>query len=292
VKTSRIQNILYVGTEFACYVSINRGKDWTKLNSNLPTVAVHDFAQHPTTGELIAATHGRSLWALDVTPIRQLTQATMAAAAHLYKPNAVTVLRNLPARGISGVRHFRSQDPASVAQIFYSLGSGANEVTLTVTEADGTLLQELKVPSTAPGFHTVAWDLRRTTVPRPGAGAARGGGGGGGSPRWRWWGGRRRVRRPRRSTGGGGAAGQGGAGGGAGGGRGGFGFRLPPGTYKVVLTVDGQKQTQDVAITTDPDFPNFGVAAENAWTDEVEAEFEAQKKADKEASQSEPVHID
>ena len=60
----------------------------------------------------------------------------------------------------------------------------------------------------------------------------------------------------------------------------------------MVLTVDGQKQTQDVAITTDPDFPNFGVAAENAWTDEVEAEFEAQKKADKEASQSEPVHID
>src|SRR5207249_11400622 len=61
------QNILYIGTEFGAWVSVNRGGSWTKMNNNLPTVAVHEFAQHPTTGEVVAATHGRSLGLLDVT---------------------------------------------------------------------------------------------------------------------------------------------------------------------------------------------------------------------------------
>jgi photosystem II stability/assembly factor-like uncharacterized protein len=66
-------NLLYCGTEFAAYASTNRGGSWTKINNNLPTVAIHEFAQHPTTGEMVAATHGRSLWVVDVTPLRQLT---------------------------------------------------------------------------------------------------------------------------------------------------------------------------------------------------------------------------
>ena len=56
------QNVLYLGTEFGVWVSIDRGGVWTKINNNLPTVAVHELAQHPTTGEMVAATHGRSLW--------------------------------------------------------------------------------------------------------------------------------------------------------------------------------------------------------------------------------------
>src|SRR5262249_29963384 len=67
------QNLLLCGTEFAVYASINRGGSWTKINNNLPTVAVHEFAFHPTAGEVVAATHGRSLWILDVTPLRQMT---------------------------------------------------------------------------------------------------------------------------------------------------------------------------------------------------------------------------
>ena len=65
-------NLLYCGTEFALYVSLNRGSTWTKINNNLPTVAVHEVAVHPTAGEIVAATHGRSLWILDITALRQM----------------------------------------------------------------------------------------------------------------------------------------------------------------------------------------------------------------------------
>ena len=93
------QNILYVGTEFAAYVSANRGASWTKLNSNLPTVAVHEFAQHPTAGEIVVATHGRSLWVLDVTALRQMTPEVLKAKAHLYGPNTVVKWQMEPGRG-------------------------------------------------------------------------------------------------------------------------------------------------------------------------------------------------
>src|SRR5207253_7994756 len=91
-------SLLYLGTEFAVHVSLNMGTSWTKLNNNMPTVAVHEFAQHPTAGEIVAATHGRSLWVLDVTPLRQMTEEALKAKAFLFRPNAVVKWRQEPER--------------------------------------------------------------------------------------------------------------------------------------------------------------------------------------------------
>ncbi|MFO0263767.1 MAG: hypothetical protein ACK53V_19230, partial [Planctomycetota bacterium] len=77
------ENVLYLGCEFGAWVSVDRGEHWTKFGG-LPTVAVHDFAQHPTSGEIVAGTHGRSLWIGDVSALRQVSKETMAAKAKLY----------------------------------------------------------------------------------------------------------------------------------------------------------------------------------------------------------------
>jgi len=57
---------LYLGTEFAVWASVDRGKSWTKINSNLPTVAVHELAQATTAEELVrrrtGAASGYSTW--------------------------------------------------------------------------------------------------------------------------------------------------------------------------------------------------------------------------------------
>lgn len=66
-------NLLFVGTEESVYFSYNRGLKWEKLGSKLPTVAVHDLVIHPRDGDLIAGTHGRSIWILDdISPLRNL----------------------------------------------------------------------------------------------------------------------------------------------------------------------------------------------------------------------------
>ena len=67
-------NLLFVGTEESVYFSYDRGLSWEKLGSKLPTVAIHDLVIHPRDGDLIAGTHGRSIWILDdISPLRNLT---------------------------------------------------------------------------------------------------------------------------------------------------------------------------------------------------------------------------
>tara|TARA_B100000609_G_scaffold163158_1_gene135190 strand:- start:287 stop:2023 length:1737 start_codon:yes stop_codon:yes gene_type:complete len=69
------ENLLFVGTEKSVYFSNNRGTTWEKLGSNLPTVAIHDLVIHPRDGDLIAGTHGRSIWILDdINPLRFLNK--------------------------------------------------------------------------------------------------------------------------------------------------------------------------------------------------------------------------
>tara|TARA_B110000014_G_scaffold117405_1_gene80630 strand:+ start:1658 stop:4564 length:2907 start_codon:yes stop_codon:yes gene_type:complete len=65
--------LLFVGTEESVYFSYNKGLSWEKLGSKLPTVAIHDLVIHPRDGDLIAGTHGRSIWILDdISPLRNL----------------------------------------------------------------------------------------------------------------------------------------------------------------------------------------------------------------------------
>ncbi len=69
------RDLLYVGTEFGLYASLDGGKTWKKFMNNLPTVRVDDILIHPRDNDLIVATHGRSVWiADDITPLQQATQ--------------------------------------------------------------------------------------------------------------------------------------------------------------------------------------------------------------------------
>ncbi len=203
------ENVLYVGHEFGAWVTIDRGETWTRLNNNLPTVSVHDFAQHKSSGDLVAATHGRSLWVLDVTPLRQMTNDALDAEAHLYEPNDVIVWRGKHRRGISGPRNFIGDNPSNRAQIFYSLGNDTKSVKLEIQDLEGKTIRTLEADS-AKGLHRVTWDLRAASNDDDGANR------------------RRRFGRSR---------------------------TVATGTYRVVLTVDGEVMTRKLSVERDPNFP-------------------------------------
>jgi photosystem II stability/assembly factor-like uncharacterized protein len=141
-------DLLYLGTEFAAWVSLDRGGSWSKLNSNLPTVAIHELAVHPTAGELVAATHGRSLWILDVTPLRQMTPEVSKARAHLFRSAPAVLWRQGLPRGTTyagGSRRFVGQNPPPGAQVYYALAGKANKINLKIVDFDGKTMQELPV---------------------------------------------------------------------------------------------------------------------------------------------------
>ena len=163
-------DILYLGTEFFAWISIERGKSWTKLNSNLPTVAIHEFAQHKSSGEVAVATHGRSIWILDVTPLRQMTGETISENAYLFEPNAVHYWKREPRRGGDN-RRFVGENPSSEANIFYALNKRPGRISLKIIDLSGETMRELEASSET-GVHKVSWDLRK---PAPARGGGRGG---------------------------------------------------------------------------------------------------------------------
>jgi photosystem II stability/assembly factor-like uncharacterized protein len=227
------QNVLYLGTEFGVWVSIDRGSVWTKINNNLPTVAVHEFAQHPSNGEMVAATHGRSFWVLDVTPLRQMRTETLKAAATLFKPTTAMRWRREPSRGTPyGVGHHRfvGENPPSGAQIYYSLAKKAEKVQLKIVDYTGQTVRELAVKKEqmGSGLHCVNWDLGRGNrdARGPGAGPAAG-----------------RGRFQRQNP-------------------------APPGMYRIVLAVDGKEQTQALRVENDPLLKSQTIIAEEEEDEE------------------------
>ena len=164
-------DLLYLGTEFGAWVTIDRGATWTRLDENLPTVAVHEFAQHLTNGEVVLATHGRSLWVVDVAPLRSMSAEAVAASAQLYPPNQTTYWRTEPSTG-GTLRQFRGENPPTGAEIYYSLGEDADRVRLRVKDLAGETLAELTT-STDAGLHRASWNLRPVSEDTPQGGGGR-----------------------------------------------------------------------------------------------------------------------
>ncbi len=66
VEDSRNKDLLYVGTDLGVYVTKDGGTTWEVLGSKLPLTFVHDLVVHPRDFVLVAATHGRGMFTLDV----------------------------------------------------------------------------------------------------------------------------------------------------------------------------------------------------------------------------------
>jgi hypothetical protein len=69
IEDPRNPDILYVGTDLSAYVSLNRGKKWISLSNHLPTCAVYDLVIQERELDLVAGTHGRSIFVLDIEAI-------------------------------------------------------------------------------------------------------------------------------------------------------------------------------------------------------------------------------
>ncbi len=154
-------NLLYLGTEFGAWASANRGASWSKLGEGLPTVAVHEFAQPTTASELVAGTHGRSVWVLDINALRQATPAVLKAKATLFAPAVATrwKLEGSTFPYSSAERKFVGQNPYRGATFEYLLAGKPGKVGLKIFDAGGKVVREFRQPPASPGFHRLQWNL-------------------------------------------------------------------------------------------------------------------------------------
>ncbi|HEU0116048.1 MAG TPA: glycosyl hydrolase, partial [Thermomicrobiales bacterium] len=79
------RGLLYAGTETGLYVSLDDGAHWSRMQLNLPVAPVYEILVNGS--DLIAGTHGRSIWILDdLSPLRVLADGIPEGEPHLFAP--------------------------------------------------------------------------------------------------------------------------------------------------------------------------------------------------------------
>jgi photosystem II stability/assembly factor-like uncharacterized protein len=163
VKDDLVQkNLLFVGTEFGLFVSIDGGNTWAQFKgSRFPAVAVRDLAVHPRDHDLVLATHGRGIWIIDdITPWRALTPDLLNQEAAFV--SARPVQQRIDANGgwASGAATFIGDDPPDAAVITYYQKSRHlfGKLKLEVLDSTGRVIDDLPA-SKRPGLNRVVWSM-------------------------------------------------------------------------------------------------------------------------------------
>jgi len=110
-------NLLFAGTEFGAFFTIDGGAHWVKLKGGLPTIAVRDMVIQAREGDLVIATFGRGFYVLDdITALRQMkAESTEQGAAMFPAKDALLYVERHPLggpkKGFQGDAFYAAENP-------------------------------------------------------------------------------------------------------------------------------------------------------------------------------------
>ncbi len=222
-------NLLFVGTEFGLFVTLDGGRTWKEFMTGLPRVRVDDLLIHPRDRDLIVGTHGRSIWiADDITPLEQLA-STPGDTLKVFAPRPA-VLWKSDTEALRSVtsRQFRGQNPQGGTAISFWAARDLGDAKIEILDG-ADVIRTIDMQAVA-GMNRIQWNLQRDAPAGAAGGRGFGRGGGGGGR-------------------GGGARGVPFVAGGRGGGGGGN--RVDPGSYIVRVTAGGETVATSVSVVDD-----------------------------------------
>jgi photosystem II stability/assembly factor-like uncharacterized protein len=176
-------NLLFLGTEYALWTTVDGGKHWVQLKTGLPTAQIRDLAVQKRESDLALGTFGRGFYILDdYSALREITNDSLAAEGQLYPTRDTSFQFNPGSYEQAAWMNESSPNPAVGAMLTYSLGAApaaGTKYVITITDGTGKKVRTMDVDQTA-GLHRVNWNLRGDAAAAPAGGRAGGGAGGGG----------------------------------------------------------------------------------------------------------------
>jgi hypothetical protein len=178
-------NLLFAGTEFGLFVSVNGGGQWVQLKGGLPVIQVRDMAIQKREHDLVLATFGRGFYILDdYSPLREITPEALAADARLFplrdayqfNPRGMAPAGSAGIGTLSGNTTFAN--PPAGAVFTYNVAKpleGDAKLVLTITDDGGRQVRRIELDKTA-GLRRVAWNLRPDPPAQAGGGRGAAGG--------------------------------------------------------------------------------------------------------------------
>jgi photosystem II stability/assembly factor-like uncharacterized protein len=175
--------LMFCGTEFGLYISIDAGKTWTKWKHGYPTVSTMDMAIHPREGDLIIGTFGRAAYVLDdLGPLRVIAREGVKALDAPLRvfdiPGAVGGFgRTTPGEISPGSTEFRGENRPFGARITFVANPDTSKpakekkpegkpkdppdrVTVEVLDSEGRTVRTFK-ETAKPGINRIRWGINR-----------------------------------------------------------------------------------------------------------------------------------
>ncbi len=160
------KNLLFLGTEYGMYVSMNGGAKWTLWRDGLPRAPHRALIVHPRDHDLVIGTHGRSAYVLDdVRPLRALADqpSITGKPLHLFEiPGTIQyqVMQVAGMRFLADAKFVGPNRPyGALLSYFVKEGNDTAKVAIEVATPDGKMIRSFQGPAKS-GINRTAWDLR------------------------------------------------------------------------------------------------------------------------------------
>jgi len=120
-------NLVFLGTEYGLYMSIDKGETWNKWTNNYPTVPTMDLKIHPREHDLIIGTFGRSVYILDdIRPLRKLAekgQEILTTNITAFQSPDAYRMSSTSQRGVYGAGngYFRGENKSTSGVLSYAI---------------------------------------------------------------------------------------------------------------------------------------------------------------------------
>lgn len=168
-------HLLWAGTEFGVWATLDGGLSWRSMRANLPTVAVHDLLVHPDTHDVVLGTHGRGFWLLDGTDslvaLAERAGVAPEQATLLGVRSGIRLVGFDRGKRNQGDAFYRAPNPPEGVLFDVWLPAGESAMIAIGGEESG-FTRSIDVPGNPDsGLRRVEWDLRTAPLYRsPGDG--------------------------------------------------------------------------------------------------------------------------
>ncbi len=156
------ENLLFLGTEFGLYITIDGGKNWSKFTNNMPAVAVHFIDLQEQTNDLVMGTHGRGVIIIDdISPLRNLTPEVLEKDVHFFDTKPFTMVETSGFSGnFGGETQFVGQSRSSSARIVYYLKKRHTfgKMEMEIQDMNGNKITTLNAGKSK-GINVVNWNF-------------------------------------------------------------------------------------------------------------------------------------
>jgi photosystem II stability/assembly factor-like uncharacterized protein len=155
--------LLFLGTDYGLYVTIDGGKQWVRFEGEVPKVPIYEMVIHPTENDLVIGTHGRGILILDdISPLRLLTDEVFSTDLTIFPAEPYIITNPKFGYGLSGDHEFRGSNPSSAAIITYYMQKRHvfGDMSLEIYNSEGELVKNLPAGKNK-GINRVEWVVRK-----------------------------------------------------------------------------------------------------------------------------------